>query len=75
MCCLCISEMQLSLKWHIDNNVHSCRMETKGKASLIIDKQHIFTFPHFKVISPSSSVRRLQREDVPIKRYRHTCLF
>lgn len=37
-------------------------------ASLIIDKQHIFTFPHFKTISPSSSTRRLQREDVPYQK-------
>lgn len=37
-------------------------------APLIIDKQHIFTFPHFKTISPSSSTRRLQREDVPYQK-------
>lgn len=37
-------------------------------ASLIIDKQHIFTFAHFKTISPSSSTRRLQREDVPYQK-------
>lgn len=50
-------------------------IETKGKAFLIIDKQHIFTFPHFKMISPSSSTQCLQCEDVPIKNYRRTCLF
>lgn len=37
-------------------------------ASLIIDKQHIFTFPHFETISPSSSTQRLQREDVPYQK-------
>lgn len=72
---LYISEVQLSPKWHIDNNIHSCCIETKGKAFLIIDKQHIFTFPHFKMISPSSSTQCLQCEDVPIKNYRRTCLF
>lgn len=72
---LYISEVQLSPKWHIDNNIHSSCIETKGKAFLIIDKQHIFTFPHFKMISPSSSTQCLQCEDVPIKNYRHTCLF
>lgn len=72
---LYISEVQLSPKWHIDNNIHSCCIETKGKAFLIIDKQHIFTFLHFKMISPSSSTQCLQCEDVPIKNYRRTCLF
>lgn len=72
---LYISEVQLSPKWHIDNNIHTCRIETKGKAFLIIDKQHIFTFPHFKMISHSSSTQCLQCEDVPIKNYRRTCLF
>ena len=72
---LYISEVQLSPKWHIDNNIHSCCIETKGKAFLIIDKQHIFTFPRFKMISPSSSTQCLQCEDVPIKNYRRTCLF
>lgn len=72
---LYISEVQLSPKWHIDNNIHSCCIETKGKAFLIIDKQHIFTFPHFRTISLSSSTQCLQCEDVPIKKYRRTCLF
>lgn len=45
---LYISEVQLSPKWHIDNNIHSCCIETKGEAFLIIDKQHIFTFSFFQ---------------------------
>lgn len=65
---LYISEVQLSPKWHIDNNIRSCCIETKGKAILIIDKQHIFTFPHFKTITPWSSTQCLQCEDVPIKK-------
>lgn len=68
MLSLCISEVQLSPKWHTDNNIHSCCIETKEEAFLIIDKQHIFTFPHLKVISPWSSTQCLQCEDVPIKK-------
>lgn len=75
MACLCISGVQLSPKWHIDNGIHSLCIGTKGEAFLIIDKQHIFTLPHFKVISPSSCTERLQWEDVPINDYRRTCLF
>lgn len=65
---LYISEVQPSPKWHIDNNIHSGGTETKDEAFLIIDMQHIFTFPHFKMISPWSSTQCLQREDVPIKK-------
>lgn len=68
MLSLCISEVQPSPKWHTDNNIHSCCIETKDEAFLIIDKQHIFTFPHLKVISPWSSTQCLQCEDVPIKK-------